>query len=107
MTVWNPNGGRIPAEENAVRTKRFSEELQERGLEHFPVTGFDPESDHSEPGFGILCGREEAVELGREWGQEAVFVIQNDEMVLVSCAGDEEPEALGSFTSRIQEEFER
>ncbi len=107
MTVWNPDGETISAEENAARTIRFSEQLQERGLEHFPVTGFDPESDHLEPGFGIMCGRKEALELGREWGQEAVFVIENEEMWLVACGQDDEPEALGSFKRRVWDEFAR
>jgi hypothetical protein len=107
ITACNPDGETIPAEENAARTKRFSEELRERGLEHFAVTGFDPDSGHAEPGFGILCGRELAVEVGRKWGQEAVFVIEHGELWLLACDGDEPPEALGSFEKRIREEFGR
>ncbi len=50
ITACNP----IPPADNDHRTRQLQAQLIQRGLEHFPVTGFDPRSSHEEAGFGVL-----------------------------------------------------
>jgi len=86
VTACNPDGKLLTKWENQVRTGRLEVALMEAGLALFPVTGYDEGSPHEEVGFGVVCGKEEIVRLGKEWDQEAVFWVEAGEVWLLSCA---------------------
>lgn len=90
VTACNPEGETIEASENEARTEQFRQSLIARGLSYFPVNGYDPDSPHEEPGFGVVCDEETALELGREWGQEAIFQVERGEVSLISCSNPDE-----------------
>ncbi|WAC17746.1 DUF3293 domain-containing protein [Luteolibacter sp. SL250] len=90
ITACDPNGEELDPHQNAERTVRFEAELSSAGLVHFPVTGYDPDGIHREPGFGIICDAREAMCLGRKWEQVAVFHIKDGEGWLVFCSENEE-----------------
>ncbi len=103
ITPCNPNGVLIAAEENSVRTEAFRIQLLEHGLQHFPVTGYDPDSPHREQGFGVVCEPAVALDFGRQWEQEAIFRVEHGGVVLISCGDPAEEWALGSWLSRVDE----
>jgi hypothetical protein len=100
ITVCNPGGVTIPGEENGVRTEAFRAQLLDHGLRHFPVMGYDPDSPHREPGFGVVCERAIALSFGRQWEQEAIFHVHQGEVILVSCGETGEECSLGSWVSK-------
>jgi hypothetical protein len=100
ITVCNPEGVTIPEEENVVRTEAFRAQLVDHGLRHFPVMGYDPDSPHREPGFGVVCERAIALSFGRQWDQEAIFHGDHGEVILVSCGEFAEDCPLGSWVSK-------
>jgi Protein of unknown function (DUF3293) len=85
VTAWNPNGKIISNEENAERTEALRKDLDGQELRYFPVTGYALDSDHYEDGFGIECGREATIELGKKWDQLAVFWMENGWVWLIFC----------------------
>ncbi|MEP2775059.1 MAG: DUF3293 domain-containing protein [Luteolibacter sp.] len=93
VTACNPAGEPISERENAERTRQLEVLLLEAGRVIFPVTGYDPNSPHEEAGFGVVCGKDEILRLGRLWKQEAVFWIVKGKVWLLSCApgGEEVP----------------
>jgi Protein of unknown function (DUF3293) len=101
VTAWNPDGKKIPEEENAARTETLREDLESRGLPHFPVTGYDLESDHYEEGFGIVCDKAETLRLGREWNQLAVFWVEAGWVWLIFCEPDGEECKLRSLEEML------
>jgi hypothetical protein len=97
VTACNPDGRTIAAAENEGRTAAFRKQLAKLGLDHFPVTGFDANSPHEEPGFGILCDLPQAHALGKAVAQEAIFWIHRGRVSLVSCGQGMETEEIGTW----------
>jgi hypothetical protein len=53
-----------------------------------PASGGDPSWTHVEPGAALIGGDEaDAVALGAEFGQEAIFVLTPADRRIVACAG--------------------
>lgn len=103
ITACNPDGQTIPGAENRERTEAFRRDLAERGFSHFPVNGYDPDSPHEEPGFGVVCDEETALALGRSWGQEAIFHVRQGDVELISCANPEERYPMGRFSEMVDD----
>lgn len=94
ITACNPEGRTIPPAENESQTREFQAQLVERGLGHFPVTGFDARSPHEEPGFGVLCDLETAYAFGEQWHQEAIFWIHRGQVSLINFEAQKPSEPL-------------
>ena len=90
VTAWNPNGKIISDKENAARMEALRKNLDRQKLRQFPVTGYALDSDHHEDGFGVVCGRGQTIELGKEWEQLAVFLIEDGWVWLIFCDPDGE-----------------
>ena len=65
------------------------------------VTGFDPATQHAEPGWALCCTIIEALELGRRFRQDAVFMVTNDELTVHSCR-DGAQATVGRFSDRVR-----
>ena len=85
ITAWNPDGNDASTAENKSRDQQLRQILEARGLRHFRVIGTSADENHGEPGWGIATDEDTAIELGREFSQEALFHVQGDEVYLVSC----------------------
>lgn len=99
VTACNPHGITIPDGENENLTASLATRLDLLGLSCFPVTGYDPDSTHGEPGFGVICGQETGVSLGKEFRQVAVFLVENAFVHLVSCGEGSEVIALKPWSA--------
>lgn len=101
INAYNHDGTLCASGENQRRNQAFRHLLQNRAMRHWQVTGCSPDGSHREPGYGIQLRLEAAVELTRQFQQEAIFWIDNDELTLVSC-GDVKAVSLGSWTARLR-----
>ena len=99
ITAHNPDGITVSASENREADQSFQKEITRLGFENFPVTGGSPDFTHSEPGYGILCSREEALSLARQFRQDALFEVIDGIVVLTSALDDPGPdEEIGSWS---------
>ena len=74
VTAYNPGCERPGAAENRAANERLRAEIERRGWEWHAAVGYSPERDHEEPSFAVMdIGEDAAVELGRQFGQAAVF----------------------------------
>jgi len=100
ITAYNPNGHKVPQEENALATERLRSDLLKEGHVIFPVTGGSPDFSHAEPGFGVLLrSLEETVQWGQRFRQEAVFWVEEGMVRLIPCDNGE-GEDIGTWESR-------
>ncbi len=83
ITACNPEGRTISQAENDERTRQLRTQVTKLGLDHFPVTGFDPKSPHEEAGFGVVCDDATACAFGDQWMQEAIYQVKRGEVSLV------------------------
>lgn len=102
VTACNP-GDRLQSDSmNRQADGALAAECDQRGWARFRVVGASADLRHQEPGWGVSCGSlDQAVALGRRWGQVAIFWIENDALLLVDCE-DHQSETLGSWSARTR-----
>jgi hypothetical protein len=85
-----------------VETTKLRKLLSRRGVKKHRVTGASPDWSHQEPGFavwGLALG--DALEIGREFRQDAIFWVGADNRIdVVSCL-DGERRHVGLWSDRI------
>jgi Protein of unknown function (DUF3293) len=88
ITGHNP-GGRMASETaNASAGARLVEELERRGLTWWPAAGESPSWTHVEPSVAVIGMDEaDAVALGAQFGQDAIFVLTPAERRVIGCTG--------------------
>jgi hypothetical protein len=101
VTGHNPFGGRATESENSEINDVLLAQIRNSGWHHFPVTGQC--QDHAEAGYGVICTRAEAIMLGEEFRQDAIYEVRDDEVILVACKegegkGKEEDQTIGRWS---------
>ncbi|MEO1831102.1 MAG: DUF3293 domain-containing protein [Akkermansiaceae bacterium] len=96
ITAHNPSGEVTPDETNDENNTLFLEALQASKWSYFPVTGQC--EDHAEAGFGVRCSGVEAITLGKQFRQDALYEICDDQVVLVDCKEIEADEMVGKWS---------
>lgn len=98
ITAWNKNGRVGTKEENQADDQQLPTILSSMGVRKVRMTGWSPDFSHGEPGWAVAVPKEEAVRLGKQFGQLAIFWVENDRLFLVPCLDeDHQEEELGSW----------
>lgn len=88
LTAHNPGSQPLSPEENARRHRELERALRERGYDLAPSVNRSPEGDWVEEGFAVLgIGLEEALAVGRRFGQNAIVYGQGERVALAWCGG--------------------
>ena len=96
IIAHNPSGEVTPDETNDENNTLLLEAIQASKWGYFPVTGQC--KDHAEAGFGVRCSRVEAITLGKQFRQDALYEICEDQVVLVDCKEIEADEMVGKWS---------
>jgi hypothetical protein len=99
ITAHNPFGKVTSDEMNNENNTLLLEAIEASKWNSFPVTGQC--ENHAEAGYGIKCSRAEAIVLGKQFRQDAIYGICNDQVVLVDCQNIEADEVIGTW-SKLQ-----
>ena len=87
ITAHNPGGRMASDTANASAEARLAEELERRGLTWWPAAGGNPSWTHVEPSAAVIGMDEaDAVALGAEFGQDAIFVLTPADRRVIGCA---------------------
>ncbi len=84
VTAWNPQGVRTEIPANLIADEHLRSEIERAGMHPFPVTGGSADFEHAEPGYGIVCQRNEALLLARRFRQQAFYEVAEGQVYLVS-----------------------
>ncbi|OSP23771.1 DUF3293 domain-containing protein [Streptomyces sp. PU_AKi4] len=88
VTAYDPHGRPALTEDNARAQARLLDELGRRGLAWWPATGSDVHGTHIEQSVAVAGLSDSAArELGRRFGQDAVFAWTPGTWRLLSCDG--------------------
>jgi hypothetical protein len=89
FTAYNP--GLIVEEDiNALADDKLKKELNNDRSSFFRITGCSPDLKHREPGWGVTgLSLERALELGRQYGQNAIFEISGGFLSVIGCQSGE------------------
>ena len=86
LTAWNPGDERPNIEINEAWNEQLRAEISARGLEAIEALGSDPNSTHAEKSWAVVGMTDEtAIELGRKYGQVAVFLITRARQWVLGC----------------------
>ena len=87
ITAHNPGGRLASGPDNAAAQVQLLAKLKEQGLTVWPAAGGDPSWTHVEDSAAVIGMDEaEAIALGAQFGQEAIFVLTPAERQVVGCA---------------------
>lgn len=93
ITAWNPDSRELSEVENARRNADLRSEIERRGFFALPGAGVgeDPAWTPEESLLVLGIRREEALQLGRRFGQKAILVgVRARPAKLVDCATGED-----------------
>ena len=86
VTACNPGGSQRSDPENAAANAELEAELSARSLPWLRAVGRDEASSWVEPGCCVLgIDREQAAEIGRRYGQLAIYEISPEALSVVWC----------------------
>jgi hypothetical protein len=89
ITAHNPAGRLASGEANTAAQTRLESRLRQRGLTWWPAAGGDPPWAHVEASVALIGIPEaDAVALGAEFKQDAIFVFTPAGRRIVSCTDD-------------------
>ena len=102
ITACNPLGQRLDEKSNKSATVRLRKTISRLGLKRHRVTGMSADMKHREPGFAVWgCGLATALDLGRQFNQDAIFWAEEGRLDVVSCATGER-QHVGLWSQRLQ-----
>jgi hypothetical protein len=100
ITAWNP-GVSWSLDENNEANRKLLVLLQALGSP-FKVIGCSPCLKYQEDGFGVTgLSREQAVAIGSQYGQNAIFEVSNDALIVIGCMSNKS-QSLGSWSGRLK-----
>lgn len=85
ITAFATTGEVWADKENREADFRMKAALEERGVWHWRLTGYSPETGHAEPGWAVELGLEEGLKVGRRFLQDAIYHVEGDRLTVVLC----------------------
>ncbi|MGW4594396.1 DUF3293 domain-containing protein [Streptomyces argyrophyllae] len=87
ITAWNPLGRTAPAGANARAQRLLLDDVRRRGLTWWPAEGGDVRGSHREESVAVVGLSDTAArDLGRRFGQDAVFAWTARDWRVLACA---------------------
>jgi Protein of unknown function (DUF3293) len=88
VTAWNPTGNPRSREANRLDNLRLRRQLVAAGLANEFAIGRASDGSWAEPGFAVNgLDERQAMELGQQWKQLAVFFVTETEVVVLASDG--------------------
>jgi uncharacterized protein DUF3293 len=88
ITAHNPDAERLPDEENRSRNLKLRGLLEERRLAWLEAVGRAPDGSWAESSFAISgLAEADAIEIGGQFGQLAIFMVTLDHVVVIPIDG--------------------
>ena len=100
ITAFNPKKI-LTEQENHIADTRLRTQLEQDQIAHFRIIGCSADFTHQEASWGVVgisLGR--AIEIGRQYGQNAIFEVLNGEVFVVNC-DTLERRSIGLFQERL------
>ena len=86
ITAWNPSSTAVDVATNQAADAALRDVLLEAELIHERCTGSNPDGSWLEEGWAVVgLRRDDALEIGRHFGQDAIYESTSDELLIVWC----------------------
>lgn len=102
ISAYATTGQTWTDDENREADRRLYEELRARGTHPRRVSGFSPETGHAEPSWAAVLSTKYAVDVGRTFRQDAVFLVRGEQLFVMRCEEPRKPVLVGGFRERLE-----
>ena len=104
ISAYATTGETWSEERNLDADHRLNAELLRCGYSPIRITGYSPDTGHTEPSWAVEMPLDEALDLGRAFLQDAIFVVRQDELLVSRCSHPSELIPVGRYRERIGKE---
>jgi hypothetical protein len=102
LTAYNPEGKEVDPETNTEADKELRRSLSRKSLPKHRIKGVSEDWSHEEKGFAVWgLNRKTASEIGRGFGQDAYFWVDNGTVHVHSCH-TQEKQKVGTWEDRLR-----
>ena len=89
ITAWNPGDERPSSEVNDTQNNQLLADISAMGFEALEALGSDSNSTHAEKSWAVIGLTDKAaIELGKKYGQVAVFLITESQQSVLGCLSE-------------------
>lgn len=101
LTACNPYSS-SNREGDKLSTRELRRELSAAGYWKLPITAISADWSHWEKSFAVgNLSKKEALSLGKKYHQNAIFLVENNQLSVISCESGME-ERIGDFRERLR-----
>ena len=98
ITAHNPMDLKLSVQENNHRNQKLLKRIDSNVL--LELSGSSPDHSHQEASFAFISKIQEAVDIGKEFQQKAIYYVKDGNLKLVECCTGK-IEELGNFNDRL------
>ncbi|GGP48828.1 DUF3293 domain-containing protein [Shewanella saliphila] len=103
VTAHNPSGLLLNPSQNRLLDRQLQSKIQQYKSPYRSLIGAAPDLSHMEKSWAVFIDKEQALELGREFNQHAIYYVNQGLLSLVACADSAMPEVeMGIFNHRLR-----
>jgi hypothetical protein len=103
ITAWATTGQAWSFHRNVTADEALRVDLVRSRFWHHRITGYGPDSGHSEPGWAVETDFTTACEIGRRFLQHAVYFVSSDTLSVAQCDPAATLIEMGSFRDRLDD----
>jgi hypothetical protein len=103
ITAWATTGQSWSLQRNVSADEVLRIELVRSAFWHHRITGYGPDTGHSEPGWAVETDFITACAIGRRFLQHAIYFVSNDTLSVAPCDPSAMPTTIGSFRDRLDD----
>jgi len=100
ITAWNPGSIWLSKVDNDINNQRLAQEMSHTCWCNVQVGNED--FSWMEQSFAVQIGQGKARELGRKYGQNAIYYVEGETLYLLSCIEEQSKVSLGNWRSRCR-----
>ena len=101
ISAQNPAGNTEHPYLNLRRDKEFQACLNQHKLPYRSVIGSAPDHSFQEKSWIVLCEKNKAITLAKQFEQNAIYWVEQGELFLVPVLLAQHEESLGNFSERL------
>ncbi len=102
VTAHNPRGKIMFAPQNRLLDRKLQQKIEKLRRPYRSLIGSSADLSHMEKSWAIPMEKLAAIELAKEFQQNAIYYIHQDQLQLVPCLLPYEEVCLGSFSDRVK-----
>ncbi|WP_423187194.1 DUF3293 domain-containing protein [Alishewanella sp. d11] len=101
ISAQNPAGQLSNPVANLLLDKQLQAHLDAINTPYRSITGAAPDFSFQEKSWMVLCEKQDAIEIGQRFNQNAIYWVEHNKLYLVPVLLAQPEECLGVFNSRM------